>query len=51
MNVYRILVRKPKEKRPLGRPRHRLIDNIKIDLGEIEWGDMDWIDLVQASER
>jgi hypothetical protein len=35
-NVYRLLVGKPEEKRPLGRPRHRWIDNIKTDLLEIE---------------
>jgi hypothetical protein len=34
-NAYRILVGKPEEKRPLGRPRHRWVDNIKIDLGDI----------------
>jgi hypothetical protein len=44
-NAYRILVGKPKEKRPLGRPRLRWVDNIKIDLREIEWDGVDWIDL------
>jgi hypothetical protein len=44
-NVYRILVRKPKGKRPLGRPRGRRVDNIKIDLREIRWDGMEWIDL------
>jgi hypothetical protein len=34
-------------KRSLGRPRHRWVDNIKMDLREIEWGDMDWINLAQ----
>jgi hypothetical protein len=34
-------------KRPLGRPRHRWVDNIKIDLREIEWDGMDWIDVAQ----
>jgi hypothetical protein len=34
-------------KRPLGRPRHRLVGNIKMDLREIGWSAMDWIDLVQ----
>jgi hypothetical protein len=47
MNAYRILVRKPEEKRPLGRPRHRWEDNIKMDLGDIEWCGIDWIDLAQ----
>jgi hypothetical protein len=36
-NAYRILVENPEEKRPLGRPRHRWVDNIKIDLREIGW--------------
>jgi hypothetical protein len=39
---YRILVGKPEEKRPLGRPRCRWEDNIKMYLGEIGWGGMDW---------
>jgi hypothetical protein len=41
----RILVGKPEEKRPLGRPRRRWADNIKIHLREIEWDGMDWSDL------
>jgi hypothetical protein len=40
-SARRILVKKPEGKRPLGRPRHRWEDNIKIDLGEIGWGGMD----------
>jgi hypothetical protein len=40
-NAYRILVRKPEEKRPLGRPRHRWVDNIKMDLREIGCDGMD----------
>jgi hypothetical protein len=39
-NSYRILVGKPEGKRPLGRPRRRWVDNIKMDLIEIEWMDM-----------
>jgi hypothetical protein len=46
-NAYRILVGKPEGKRPLGRPRHGSGDNIKIDLREIEWDGMDWINLAQ----
>jgi hypothetical protein len=46
-NAYRILVGKPEGKRPLGRPRRRWVDNIKMDLGEIGWDGMDWIDLAQ----
>jgi hypothetical protein len=38
-------VGKPEGKRPLGRPRRRWVDNIKIDLGEIGWDDRDWIKL------
>jgi hypothetical protein len=39
------LVQRPKGKRPLGRPRHKWDDNIKMDLGEIGFGDVDWIHL------
>jgi hypothetical protein len=46
-NVYRIYVGKPEGRRPLGRPRHRWVDNIKMDLGEIGWDGVDWIDLAQ----
>jgi hypothetical protein len=42
----RILVGKPERKRPLGRPRRRWVDNIKIGLREIGWDGMDWIDLL-----
>jgi hypothetical protein len=51
MNAYRILVAKPEGKRPLGRPRRRWVDNIKIDLREMGWGGMDWIDLVQDRDQ
>jgi hypothetical protein len=44
-NVYRLLEGKPEGKRPLGRPRHRRIDNIKMDLLEIGLSVVDWIDL------
>jgi hypothetical protein len=44
-NAYRILVGKSEGKRPLGRPRRRWVDNIKIDLREIGWYGMVWIDL------
>jgi hypothetical protein len=46
-NAYRLLVGKPEGKRPLGRPRRRRVDNIRMDLGEEGWGDMDWIGLAQ----
>jgi hypothetical protein len=39
-NVYRLLVGKPEEKRPLRRPRRRWVDNIRMDLGEVECGDV-----------
>jgi hypothetical protein len=44
-SAYEILVGKLEGKRPLGRPRHRWENNIKMDLREIGWGGMDWIDL------
>jgi hypothetical protein len=44
-NAYRILVGNPEGKRPLGSPRRRWVDNIKLDLREIGWDGMDWIDL------
>jgi hypothetical protein len=50
-NAYRLLVGTPEGKRPLGRPRHRWVDNIKMDLGEVEWGDVDWIGLAQDRNR
>jgi hypothetical protein len=48
-NAYRILVGKPEGTRPLGRPRW--VNNIEIDLREIGWNDIDWIDLVQDSNQ
>jgi hypothetical protein len=50
-NVCRLLVGKPEEKRPLGRPRRRWVDNIRMDLGEVGWGDVDWIGLAQDKNR
>ena len=49
--VYRVLVGKHEEKRPLGRPRGRWDDNIKIDLKEVGCGVMEWIRLVQDRDR
>jgi hypothetical protein len=46
-NTYSILVGQPEGKRPLGKPRRRWVDNIKMDLIEIGWDDLDWIDLAQ----
>jgi hypothetical protein len=48
--AYRILVGRPEERRPLGRPRRRWDDNINMDLQEVGWG-MDWIELVQDRDR
>ena len=45
--VYRVVLRKPEGRRPLGRPRSRWVDNIRMDLQEVECGYMDWIGLAQ----
>jgi hypothetical protein len=50
-NAHRILVGKPEGKRPLGRPIRRWADNIKMDLRQIGWGDMDWIDLAEDRDQ
>jgi hypothetical protein len=52
-NAYRLLVGKPEGKRPLGRPRRtsRWVDNIRMDLGEVGWGDVDWIGLAKDRNR
>jgi hypothetical protein len=50
-NANRILVGKPEGKRPLGRPRRRWVGNIKMDLRDIEWDGMDWIDMVQDRDQ
>jgi hypothetical protein len=50
-NAYRLLVRKPEGKRPLGRPRRRWADNIRMDFGEVGWSDVDWIGLAQDRNR
>ena len=47
--MYRVLVGKPERWRPLGRPRHRWMDNIRMDLQEVGCGYMDWTGLVQDS--
>jgi hypothetical protein len=51
INAYRIFVGKPEGKRPLGRPRRRWVDNIKMDLREIGWDGVDWIDLAQDRDQ
>ena len=49
--VHRVLVGKPEGKRPLGRPRHRWEDNIKMDLQGVEGGCGDWMELAQDRDR
>jgi hypothetical protein len=49
--AYRVLVRRPEGRRPLARPRRRWEDNIKMDLQEVGWGGMDWIDMAQDRDR
>jgi hypothetical protein len=46
-NAYRLLVGKPEGRRPLGIPRRRWVNNIKMDLGEVGWGDVDWMGMDQ----
>jgi hypothetical protein len=50
-NAYRLLVGKPEGKRPLGIPRHRWGDNIRMDLGEVGWSVVDWIGLAKGRNR
>jgi hypothetical protein len=50
-NVYRVLMGKSEGKIPLGRPRHRWEDGIRMDLREIGWGSVDWILLAQDRDR
>jgi hypothetical protein len=50
-NAYRFLVGKPKGTKPLERPRRRWLDNIRMDLVEAGWGDVDWIGLAQDRDR
>ena len=49
--MYRVLVGKPEGKKPLGKPRRRWTNNIKMDLQEVGCGGMDWIDLAKDRER
>jgi hypothetical protein len=51
MNVYRVLVGKPERIIPLGRRRRRWVDNVKMDLREIGWDGMDWIDVAQDRDQ
>jgi hypothetical protein len=50
-NAYRLLVGKPEGKRLLERPRRRWVDNIRMNLGEVRWVDVDWIGLAQDRNR
>jgi len=50
-DIYRVLVGKLEGKRPLGRPRRRWEDNVKMDLQEVGSGGMDWIEMVQDRDR
>jgi hypothetical protein len=50
-NAYRIVVGKPAGKRPMGRPRRRWVNNIKMDLREIGWDGVDLIDMAQARNQ
>jgi hypothetical protein len=50
-NTYRILMGKPEGKRRLGRPRRRSVDNIKMNLREIGWDGVDWIELAQDRDQ
>jgi hypothetical protein len=49
-NAYRLLVGKPEGKRPLGRLRRRWGDNIRMDLGDVTWGDVDWLRIRTGGE-
>jgi hypothetical protein len=50
-NTCRLLVGRPEGKRPLGRPRRRWVDNIRMDLGKVGWGDVNWIGLALDRNR
>jgi hypothetical protein len=49
--AYRLVVGKPEGRRPLGRPRSRCVDNIRMDLLELGWSDVDWVGLAQDRDR
>jgi hypothetical protein len=50
-NAYRLFVEKPEGRKPLGRPRRKWLDNIRLDLVEVGWGYVDWIGLAQNRDR
>jgi hypothetical protein len=51
MNTHTILVGKAERKRPIGRPRRICVDNIKMNLKELRWGGVNWIDVAQDSDQ
>jgi predicted small integral membrane protein len=50
-NVYRLLMGKSEGRRPLGRQSRERVDNIRMDLVEVGWGDVDWVGLAQDRDR
>jgi hypothetical protein len=50
-NAYRFLMGKPEGKRPIGKPRRSWEDNVRMDLSEIGWGGMDWVDLAEDRDQ
>jgi hypothetical protein len=50
-SVQGLMGGKPEGRRPLGRSRHKWDDNIEMDLGEVGWGSVDWVDVAQARDR
>jgi hypothetical protein len=50
-NAYKFLVGKPEGRSPIGRPKHRCLDNFRMDLVEVGWGNVDWIGLAQNRDR
>jgi hypothetical protein len=50
-NVYKVWVGKPEGKKPLGRPRRRWEDGIRMDVGKLDWGSVEWIQLTQDRDR
>jgi hypothetical protein len=51
IGMYRILIRKPEGKRPVGRPSSKWVDNTEMDVSERGWGGMDWMDLAQDRDH
>jgi hypothetical protein len=50
-NSYKLLMGKPEGRRPLARPKRKWVHNIRMDLVEVGWGDVDWIGLIQDRDR